>query len=747
MIGSAAFVRVVSSDTGATTWYLWNGATIPAIPVPSGSSIDATFWGDTYVVVRDADSLPTLRKVNDDGSLGVTVPNPATAVSTIKGLAVAPGRIVGADNRTPLNLTFPAWSRTVSGTTLGAETALPKRASGLAASARRTAVSGKDGLTLLDGSTVKYTFSDAHLGQLSGPYVTQPTFDASFNPYVQVSKTDGTAVATFPTWTGVLFGSRYLSFTSDANPAGATTVRINDLTGGPTRDKVLASASANCAGWTAWNDLVAATCDTGHAVRVDSLTAGQVVASMRHDRDTAQRQGGSATGTRCSTGRSATSSGTSRPPHHSSSSTVSANGVRRRRPHRLRLELGADLARLLLALDVAGPGPRLERAADLLHQCDVLDAGDRREQAVQRGDADDQAREHGRSTCCLFRHRPTAGAATSRGTGRTTPDTAVSGTFTVTLNVTGADGSGPVGAVDGSIEPKFTVMRTTPGAFVALAPSRLLDTRDGTGVAAPGAIVANGATDPAGHRPRRSAGDRCGRCDPNVAAVTPAASGFLTAYPTGGTVPVASNLNFTAGQVVPNLVVAKVGTGGKVTIRNSSTGSTQVIADVAGYFADGDVTDAGGLTAITPARLLDTRTTAVVKAGEAVKVQASGGVLPAAGLASAVVVNITAVTPTSSGFLTAYPSGTTMPTASNVNFTAGQVVPNLAFVKLAADGSFTVRNSSTGTTHIVVDVAAYVTAGTPTLSGMFVPVSPTRFSTPALPTAGLERSPRTRPRC
>ncbi len=306
--------------------------------------------------------------MNDDGSLGAAFANPATAVSTIEGLAVAPGRIVGADNSDASNQTFPAWSRTVSGTTLGAETALPKRASGLAASARRTAVSGKDGLTLLDGNTVKYTFSDAHLGQLSGPYVTQPTFDASFNPYVQVSKTDGTAVATFPTWTGVLFGSRYLSFTSDANPAGATTVRINDLTGGPTRDKVLASASANCAGWTAWNDLVAATCDSG--ARGTCLQPHHGPGGRLHvvDRDSAQHQGarGRVRGALWD-GRLPALDLTTAPPSQLVD-CVSCDGVGRRRAHRLRVELGADLARLLLALDVAGPGPRLERAADLLHQ-------------------------------------------------------------------------------------------------------------------------------------------------------------------------------------------------------------------------------------------------------------------------------------------------------------------------------------------------------------------------------------------
>jgi hypothetical protein len=178
--------------------------------------------------------------------------------------------------------------------------------------------------------------------------------------------------------------------------------------------------------------------------------------------------------------------------------------------------------------------------------------------------------------------------------------------------------------------------------------------------------------------------------------------------------------------VVPNLVVAKVGTDGKVSIKNSSPGVTHLVADVAGYFAAGAVTDPGGLTALTPSRLLDTRDTTAVPAGGSVVIQVTGrGGVPATGVSS-VIVNLTAVTPTGSGFLTAYPTAGAVPNASNVNFTAGQVVPNLAFVKLGPDGSFTVKNSSPGVTHVVADVAGYVLDGAVTGSGMFVPLAPTR---------------------
>ena len=69
----------------------------------------------------------------------------------------------------------------------------------------------------------------------------------------------------------------------------------------------------------------------------------------------------------------------------------------------------------------------------------------------------------------------------------------------------------------------------------------------------------------------------------NVTVTQPTASSFLTAWPAGAARPLASNLNFVPGQTVPNLVVVKAGAGGVVDLFNS-TGSTHVVADVAGWF-------------------------------------------------------------------------------------------------------------------------------------------------------------------
>ena len=69
----------------------------------------------------------------------------------------------------------------------------------------------------------------------------------------------------------------------------------------------------------------------------------------------------------------------------------------------------------------------------------------------------------------------------------------------------------------------------------------------------------------------------------NVTAAGPTQDSFITVWPEG-TRPNASNLNTTAGQNIPNLVVAGVGADGKVRLFNKS-GSVHLIADVMGYYS------------------------------------------------------------------------------------------------------------------------------------------------------------------
>ena len=56
-------------------------------------------------------------------------------------------------------------------------------------------------------------------------------------------------------------------------------------------------------------------------------------------------------------------------------------------------------------------------------------------------------------------------------------------------------------------------------------------------------------------------------------------------WPAGVARPDASNLNFTSGSVIPNLVVVKIGDDGKVALYNNS-GQVQVVVDVVGYLTE-----------------------------------------------------------------------------------------------------------------------------------------------------------------
>jgi hypothetical protein len=69
----------------------------------------------------------------------------------------------------------------------------------------------------------------------------------------------------------------------------------------------------------------------------------------------------------------------------------------------------------------------------------------------------------------------------------------------------------------------------------------------------------------------------------NVTAVAASANTNIAVYPDGTSRPTASSVNVAAGQTVPNLVVAKIGSGGRVRLSNHA-GSVDLVADVTGYY-------------------------------------------------------------------------------------------------------------------------------------------------------------------
>src|SRR4029434_4663993 len=97
--------------------------------------------------------------------------------------------------------------------------------------------------------------------------------------------------------------------------------------------------------------------------------------------------------------------------------------------------------------------------------------------------------------------------------------------------------------------------------------------------------------------------------------------------------------------------------------------------------------------------------------------------VPPAGV-SAVVVNVTGTQATNFTYLTVFPSGTSRPLASNLNFGPGQDVPHLVTVKVGTDGNVKVYNA-VGFTHVVFDVVGWY--GGPSGGSLFNGVTPKRI--------------------
>lgn len=264
-----------------------------------------------------------------------------------------------------------------------------------------------------------------------------------------------------------------------------------------------------------------------------------------------------------------------------------------------------------------------------------------------------------------------------------------------------------------------TAKPTTEGAFVSIAPYRVLDTRNSV-PARPDGTVSFQIGGVAGIPADAAA------VVFNLTVTGPQSFGFISAYASGRNRSDASNLNFAAGQTVANSVTVPIGADGKVMLFNRSSGRTQLIADVSGYYLAGKPTVSGAFVPVDPARLLDTRSNSPVGPDGTVSFQI-GGVAGIPATVSAVTFNLTVTNPSSVGFITAYASGSSRPNSSNLNFATDQTVPNSVTVPVGADGKVVLFNRSSGSTQLIADVSGYYLPGTPSLAGAFVPVAPSRF--------------------
>ena len=137
-----------------------------------------------------------------------------------------------------------------------------------------------------------------------------------------------------------------------------------------------------------------------------------------------------------------------------------------------------------------------------------------------------------------------------------------------------------------TLQDKATpALTTSPVPLIGITPCRIVDTRN--------------ASYPAGYGPPQlSAGvprsfTLAGQCgipagaqavSLNVTVVSPTGLGYVLLYPQGGSQPVVSTLNFTAGQTVANAAIVPLSATGSITVA-AAIANTELLLDTNGYYA------------------------------------------------------------------------------------------------------------------------------------------------------------------
>jgi hypothetical protein len=273
-------------------------------------------------------------------------------------------------------------------------------------------------------------------------------------------------------------------------------------------------------------------------------------------------------------------------------------------------------------------------------------------------------------------------------------------------------------------------LKTGAGStYLPIAPARVLDTRNGTGLT--GVFTAN--------VPRTFAVAGHGGVPANAVAVTGNLTvtqqtrlGYvaLTVSPTNS--PSTSTLNFPVGDTrANNVTISLSATGLLSAVYKAASGkTTHLILDVTGYFLDDD--SGATYSTVTPARILDTRlasqvgpygTPSSANATREFPVRNQGGV---PSTATAVTGNLTVTGQTSAGYLTISNVNTNTPATSNLNFPVGDNRANGVSMALTATGTlWVVYKAPAGkTANVIFDVTGYYVPG---IGGLrFFPLNPGR---------------------
>ncbi|MCU1497998.1 MAG: hypothetical protein JWM47_1951 [Acidimicrobiales bacterium] len=201
-----------------------------------------------------------------------------------------------------------------------------------------------------------------------------------------------------------------------------------------------------------------------------------------------------------------------------------------------------------------------------------------------------------------------------------------------------------------------------------------------------------------------------------ITAVAPSGTGFLRAGPAGSPEPGATFLNFTAGRSTTNTgTIAINGQSDSNLLLSNHAAATDYVIDIQGWFlpVQPDQEAPGAVfQPIRPCRILDSRTTATAMGPDSLRqVNVTGGSTCGVPVhALAVEATISAVSPTTTGFLQAGPSNAPAPAGTFLNYSAGRSMTNTGTIAIDPNGhdgpNLTLRNRG-GTTDYVIEVQGY----------------------------------------
>lgn len=195
----------------------------------------------------------------------------------------------------------------------------------------------------------------------------------------------------------------------------------------------------------------------------------------------------------------------------------------------------------------------------------------------------------------------------------------------------------------------------------------------------------------------------------NATVVPKGSLGFLTMFPCGEAVPLASTLNSLDGRVKAGAAIVPAGTSGAVCA--FVTNDTDLVLDINGYFVPSSNTSALAFYPLTPCRIVDTRGAAgalsgpslVANAARSFPILSSSCSVPST--AQAYSLNYTSVPKGILGFLTTWPTGQAQPLVSTLNAPTGTVTANAAIVPIGTNGDISVF--VTHNSDLVIDIDGY----------------------------------------